>query len=72
MRIRAGLGAIPSGEQLADLNEARAGFLDVISEMDKLCRTRLQEVFDRYFRFKLFSCVQGGSADLVMTDPQSF
>ena len=60
--------------QLADLNEARAGLLDVISEMDKLCRTRLQEVFDQVrLEFqKLFSWLfQGGSADLVMTDPQS-
>lgn len=42
--------------------------------MDKLCRTRLQEVFDQVrLEFqKLFSWLfQGGSADLVMTDPQS-
>ena len=60
--------------QLEDLNEARAGLLDVINEMDKLCRTRLREVFEqvRVEFQKLFAWLfQGGSADLVMTDPES-
>lgn len=61
-------------DQLADLNKARAGLMDVISEMDKLCRTRLKEVFEQVrseFQ-KLFSWLfQGGSADLVLTDPES-
>ena len=61
-------------KHLSDLNEARAGLLDVISEMDKLCRTRLREAFAqvRVEFQELFSRLfQGGSADLVLTDPES-
>ena len=31
--------------QLADLNDARESLQDVINEMDKLCRTKLWDVF---------------------------
>jgi len=61
-------------QQLEDLNEARADLMDVINEMDRLCRTRLREVFQevRTEFQRLFSWLfQGGSADLVLTDPDS-
>ena len=61
-------------DQLADLNEARASLMDVINEMDKLCRTRLREVFDQVrqeFQTLFTWLFQGGSADLVLTDPES-
>ena len=60
--------------QLEDLNEARASLQDVIREMDKLCRTKLWDVFKRVqveFQ-KIFSQLfLGGSAELVLTDPDS-
>lgn len=61
-------------EQLADLNEARDSLQAVINEMDKLCRTKLQEAFDqvRVEFQKIFSQLfSGGQADLVLTDPES-
>ncbi len=60
--------------QLTDLNEARDSLTDVISEMDTVCKKRLQETFDQVrIEFqKLFSYLfQGGKADLVLTDPDS-
>ena len=48
--------------------------MDVINEMDKLCRTRLREVFDQVrqeFQTLFTWLFQGGSADLVLTDPES-
>ena len=60
--------------QLADLNEAQERLTDVISEMDAVCRKRLQETFGQVrIEFqKLFSYLfQGGKADLVLTDPDS-
>lgn len=60
--------------QLADLDEARESLQDVINEMDKLCRTKLKEVFEqvRVEFQKLFKRLfVGGTADLVLTDPDS-
>ncbi|NMA99988.1 MAG: chromosome segregation protein SMC [Firmicutes bacterium] len=60
--------------QLADLDEARASLQDVINEMDKLCRTKLQEVFEQVrLEFqRIFSRLfVGGTADLILTDPES-
>lgn len=60
--------------QLADLSEARESLQDVINEMDKLCRTKLWEVFKRVrVEFeKIFSQLfLGGRAELVLTDPES-
>lgn len=60
--------------QLGDLNEARESLQDVINEMDKLCRTKLWEVFNQVqveFQ-KIFSQLfLGGKAELVLTDPES-
>ncbi len=60
--------------QLEDLNEARESLQDVISEMDKLCRTKLWDVFKKVqTEFgKIFSQLfLGGRAELVLTDPES-
>lgn len=60
--------------QLTDLNEARESLQDVINEMDKLCRTKLWDVFKRVqVEFeKIFSQLfLGGRAELVLTDPDS-
>lgn len=60
--------------QLEDLNSARESLQDVITEMDKLCRTKLWEVFQQVqveFQ-KIFSQLfLGGTADLILTDPES-
>lgn len=61
-------------EQLEDLDEARESLQNVINEMDKLCRTKLQEVFEqvRVEFQRIFSRLfVGGTADLVLTDPES-
>ncbi len=60
--------------QLADLDQARESLQDVITEMDKLCRTKLSDTFEKVrveFQ-KLFNQLfSGGQADLIMTDPDS-
>ena len=60
--------------QLADLNDARESLQDVINEMDKLCRTKLWDVFKQVqVEFgKIFNQLfLGGKAELVLTDPES-
>ncbi len=60
--------------QLEDLNEARERLQEVISEMDKLCRTKLRDVFRQVqVEFgKIFNQLfLGGQAELVLTDPES-
>lgn len=60
--------------QLTDLDEARESLQDVINEMDKLCRTKLSEVFEQVrkeFQDIFSRLFVGGSADLVLTDPES-
>ncbi len=61
-------------EQLKDLNGARESLQGVIREMDKLCRTRLLEVFKRVkkeFNNIFTRLFMGGKAELIMTDPDS-
>ncbi len=60
--------------QLADLTEAREGLQSVIREMDKLCRTRLMQVFKQVrteFNSIFTRLFVGGKAELIMTDPDS-
>ncbi|NLL48931.1 MAG: chromosome segregation protein SMC [Firmicutes bacterium] len=60
--------------QLQDLNEAREGLQDVINEMDKLCRTKLWDVFRKVqveFETIFSQLFLGGRAELVLTDPES-
>lgn len=60
--------------QLEDLNEAREGLQDVIGEMDKLCRTKLRDVFKQVqveFQSIFKQLFLGGQAELVLTDPES-
>lgn len=60
--------------QLEDLNEAREGLQDVIGEMDKLCRTKLWDVFKKVqveFQSIFKQLFLGGKAELVLTDPES-
>lgn len=60
--------------QLEDLNEARESLQDVINEMDKLCRTKLWDVFRQVqveFQKMFSQLFLGGKAELVLTDPES-
>lgn len=60
--------------QLDDLNEGRESLQSVIREMDKLCRTKLLEVFEQVNREfgQIFQRLfRGGKAELIMTDPES-
>ena len=60
--------------QLEDLNEARQSLQDVIGEMDKLCRTKLRDVFKQVqveFQSIFSQLFLGGQAELVLTDPES-
>jgi len=60
--------------QLQDLNEARERLQDVINEMDKLCRTKLWDVFRKVqaeFGTIFSQLFLGGKAELVLTDPDS-
>ena len=60
--------------QLDDLNDARESLQDVINEMDKLCRTKLWDVFKKVqveFGRIFNQLFLGGKAELVLTDPES-
>jgi len=59
--------------QVADLNEAEAGIKEVIAELDLLMEREFRKTFDavaREFREIFSRLFGGGTARLVLTDPQ--